>query len=225
MKRGTTPPAPAGEAFREHAHHLAELLALQLSIRPRTAQQGVEVLLVPVARRDLGHDLLRQHVEGLLGYDQPIQLAAICAVDQRGTLDEIIAREWEQAALGRSVHRMARAAHALQEAGDGPRRAELAHQVDLADIDAKLERRRCDEGLELAALQAPLGIQPVLLGEAAMMRSQAVLAQAFGEMPRHALRQATRVHEHQCRAVGFNEPGQPVVDLIPHIGGHHGLEG
>ena len=45
---------------------------------------------------------------------------------------------------------MAGAADSLQQCGNGPWRAELANEVDEADIDAKLERRGGDDRLELA---------------------------------------------------------------------------
>jgi hypothetical protein len=48
---------------------------------------------------------------------------------------------------------MARAAGPLQERRDRARRAELAHEVDVADVDAELERRGGDEHLKLAALR------------------------------------------------------------------------
>ncbi len=48
---------------------------------------------------------------------------------------------------------VARAADALQERGDAMRRSDLADEIDVADVDAELERRRGDERLQLAGLQ------------------------------------------------------------------------
>ena len=71
---------------------------------------------------------------------------------------------------------MARAAGALQERRDRARRAELADELDVADVDAELERRRGDERLQLAALQPLLGVQPQLLRHAAVMRHHGSMA-------------------------------------------------
>ena len=77
---------------------------------------------------------------------------------------------------------MARAPDPLQEARDRARRAELADQVDVADVDAELERGGRDQRLQLAALEPLLGVEPLLLGEAAVMRGDLVLAEALGQL-------------------------------------------
>ena len=82
---------------------------------------------------------------GRSGITKPIEFAAVDAVDQRCAFDKIVARQRKQAALGRAVDRMSRAADPLQEAGDGTGRADLADEVDLADIDAELQRGGCHQ--------------------------------------------------------------------------------
>ena len=57
---------------------------------------------------------------------------------------------------------------------DRSRGAKLADEVDVADVDAQLERGRRDQRLQLAALQTLLGVQPLLPGEAAVVRSYQV---------------------------------------------------
>ena len=83
---------------------------------------------------------------------------------------------------------MARAADPLQEAGDRPRRAELADQIDVADVDTELERGGGHQRLQLAVLQPLLGIEPLFLGEAAVMRGDVGLAQQLGQPARDPLR-------------------------------------
>ena len=82
---------------------------------------------------------------------------------------------------------MAGAADALQERGDRARRAELADQVDVADVDAELERRGGDQRLQLAALQALLGVEPLLARQAAVVRGDVLLAEPLGQVARRAL--------------------------------------
>ena len=135
------------------------------------------------------------------GIVQPVQLAAPHRVEQRRALHQFVARQREQSALGDAADRMPGAAHALQEGVDGARRADLAHQVHIADVDAELERGGRHQHLQLAALQALLGVQAPLLGQAAVMRGDILLAEPLGQMPRHALGQAARVDEHQRGAM------------------------
>ena len=77
---------------------------------------------------------------------------------------------------------MARTADALQERGDRARRADLADEIDVADVDAELERRGRDERAQFAALEALLGVEAKLLGEAAVMRGDRFLAEPLAEM-------------------------------------------
>ena len=80
-------------------------------------------------------------------------------------------------------------------------RAELAHELDVADVDAELERCRRDERLELAVLQPLLGRQPPLLRHAAVVRHHVLGAQQLGQVPRHALGHPPRVDEHERGAM------------------------
>ena len=50
------------------------------------------------------------------------------------------------------------------------RRAELADQLDVADVDAELERGRGHHDLELAGLEALLGVEAGFLGERTVVR-------------------------------------------------------
>ena len=49
------------------------------------------------------------------------------------------------------------------------------------------------------------------------MRQHGVFAQPLGQMMRHALRQPPRVDEHQRGAIGADQLGHAVVDLVPHL--------
>ena len=112
---------------------------------------------------------------------------------------------------------MAGAADALQRDRDRPRRADLADQIDRADVDAELERCRRHHRLQLAALQPLFGVEPQLARQAAVMRQHRVFAQPLGQMVRDALGQPPRVDEHQRRPVLGDQLGDAVVDLLPHL--------
>jgi hypothetical protein len=117
-----------------------------------------------------------------------------------------------------------RAARALQERCDRPRRTELADELDVADVDAELERGGCDQRAKLAAFQPLLGVEAALLGEAAMVRGDDILADELGQMPRHALRHAPRVDEDERRAMLVRQRREARVDLLPDLARHDGFE-
>ena len=71
---GRAPPAPRGETTSQHRDHLVEVAARQVTVGPGGAQLLVQFVTVPFPGADLGHDLLRQHVERRRRYVDRIQL-------------------------------------------------------------------------------------------------------------------------------------------------------
>ena len=115
---------------------------------------------------------------------------------------------------------MAGAPHPLEKARDGARGAQLADEIDLADVDAELQGGRRHQRLQLAPLQPLLGIQPLLAGEAAVMGGDIRLAQTFGEMPGHPLGQPAGIDEDEGGAMALDQLGEPAVELLPDLMGH-----
>ena len=112
----------------------------------------------------------------------------------------------------------------LQERRDAPRRSDLAHEIDVADVDAELQRRSGHEGLEGAGFETCFGVQPLLFRETAMMRRDRVLPDALAQLPRQALGHPSRVDEHECGPVCGDQFGEPVVILGPDLVRHDRLE-
>ena len=81
---------------------------------------------------------------------QRIELTGAHRIEQRGALDQLVAAERQQPALGYAADGVIGSADPLQKGGDRARRAELAHQLDLADVDAELERRGRDQRAQRA---------------------------------------------------------------------------
>ena len=117
------------------------------------------------------------------------------AVEQCGTLDQFVARQREEATLGCAVDGMPRTAYPLQEGCDRARRTELTDQIDLADVDPELERGGRHQRLQLAVLETLLGVEPLFLGEAAVVRGYQIGAQALRQLAGHAFDQAARIDE------------------------------
>src|SRR5262249_53908107 len=115
MNERAAPAATGGETLSQHARNRVEIFAGQRAERPGQAQPIVKLPLRPVLRRDFRDDLLREHVERAVRNDEAVELPATDAVDKRHALDEIVARQRKQAALGRAADGVARAADTLQE--------------------------------------------------------------------------------------------------------------
>ncbi len=219
-------PAPAvrREAVREHPRDSDEALLGQIAIARRTREARVQILDPPLTHPDFGDDLLREHVERRAARPDRVELGAPDRVEQRRALDEVVARQREEPALRQPAEPVARAADALEKSRDRARRAELANEVDVADVDAQFERRGRNERLELAGLEPLLRLEPMLLREAAVVRRHRVLAEPLREMARRALGEPARIHEHERRAVLTNQLGEPVVLLCPDLVRHDRLE-
>ena len=217
MRERASPSALRREALGGHADDGVEARSRQVPIRPGAPDQRVELVLAIIAARRLGDDLLRQHVERRVVRDDAIEPAATDNAQERRALDQIVAREGEQASLRRAGHRVAGAPEPLKQRRNPVRRADLADEIDRADVDAELERRRRDERFESTALQPRLGVEPSLLRQAPVMSGDGVLAQPIAEVPRRALRHAPRVDEHERGAMTADQGGQPIVVLLPDL--------
>ena len=120
---------------------------------------------------------------------------------------------------------MAGTAGALQESGDGTRRADLADQIHVADVDAQLQRRGGHQRPQLAALQPLFRVEALVPGEAAVVGGDVLRAQPFRQMARSPLGETPRVDENERGAMFIHQRGEPVVDLRPHLIGHHRFQG
>ena len=213
--------AAGGVALGDHPHHVVEILPRQAVVRPGAAQPVVEPVFVPFAAGHLGDDLLGQHVQRRRQDAQGVEFAAAHAVQQRRAFDQFVARGREQARLRHAADLVPCPSGALQEGGDRARRAELADQVDVADVDAQLQRRGRHQQLQLAALEPLFGVQPEFLGQAAVVRGDVFLAEQFAQVAGAAFGHAPGVDEHQRGAVLAGESGDAPVRLFPLVVAHH----
>ena len=106
--------------------------------------------------------------------------------------------------------------------------AYLTAQIDLAHVDAELERCGRDQGPEATLFEPRLGGQAVLAREAAVVGRDAggfaARVQALAQMPCDALGHAPGVDEDDGRAMPRYQIGETVVDLAPHLVRHDGRE-
>ena len=120
--------------------------------------------------RDVGDDLLGQHVErvaqvvGVL--DQPVDHAP--HDDRR--FEQVAAVLREDRAAARFADLVPGTADALQAAAHRPGRLDLDDEIDSTHVDAELERGRGDDAAQLAALELVLDHHPLLAGQRAVVR-------------------------------------------------------
>ena len=143
----------------EQRDELVEALAGEVAIRIGAAEHVVERVFFPRLGSAAGDDLLHEHVDGLRRNFELVEFAGAHLADERGLFQQIVARGGEEAAFGNGSAPVAGAADALHGDGNGARGADLADEVDVADVDAEFERGGGDQDLDLAALQALLGIE------------------------------------------------------------------
>ena len=217
--------AAGAVALRQHAHQLLELRARQIAVRVGAAAQREQRRARPTRCAAASATICCASTSsGLSRHAQAVELAAPHRRQQRRALDQVVARQREQPSLGRAADGVAGAPDALQQRRDRARRADLAHEVDVADVDAELERGGRDQGAQLPGLEPLLGIEARLLGHAAVVGGDVLLAETLGQVARDALGLAARVDEHQRGAVLADQLRQAVVELRPHLARHHRLE-
>src|SRR6516164_2381670 len=144
--------------------------------------QRVKLVLTAFTCGNLGDELLRQHIEGLLRDIEPVKLTAAHAVEDSCALDQFVARERKQPALWRAVNGMTGAANPLEKTRDRAGRPDLTDEVNIANVDAEFERGSGDQGPELTVLEPLLCIEPLVLGEAAMIGRHILLSEQVREV-------------------------------------------
>jgi hypothetical protein len=118
MQVRTDAAAAIRHAFAEHRHHLLELLVAEVGVRRRVADQRGKLGLGQILGGADRDDLLCEDVERCLADRDLVEVAASHAAHERRTLEQLVARQCEQATLRRAANLVARATDALDQRGD-----------------------------------------------------------------------------------------------------------
>ena len=153
------------------------------------------------------------------GKPDRVEVAGADRGEQRRAFHELVAGERVEAAHRYPADMVLGASDPLQKRGDAPRRPQLAHELDGADVDAELERSRCDDCPELPGPETLLHPEPALHRKAPVVGLDAVLPEPLCELVRDSLGHPPRVDEHERRPVLLDVRG----DLLEHRG--HLLDG
>ena len=177
---------------------------------------------MPVGRRGgLGDELLGEDVERGFGDADPVEVPVLHGDGERRALDQIVAGRREQPSLRGRPEPVPRASHPLQRHGDGAGRAELADEIHRAHINPEFQRGGGHHGADFRGGEPPLGLEPGLAGEAAVVGEDRVAREPFAERVGQPLRHPPGVHEHQGGPVFPDQGGDPVADVLhDFVGGH-----
>ncbi len=171
-------------AARMHRDDGVEISSFEVTVGVRAPEALVQLVLEPLTGRARGDDLLREDVERWPHVGCAIEEPASHGAQDRDRFDGFVERQGIELRLGRARDAVARTPRALQERRDRARASDLEDEIDVADVDAELERSRGDERLELAVLQPLLGGETRFLREASVMAGNLVRPEFFSESRR-----------------------------------------
>ena len=218
--------AARGEALGEHAHDVEVLVARQLAYGyARVNERRTARLRSIRARRLRRRSAARARRAACAGIVRRSSSPRAHRIEQRRAFDQLVARQRKEPRLRHAADRVARAPGALQERRDRARRAELADELDVADVDAELERRGRDQ--RLAARRSSAAARPSSRRSFAMLPWCDITCSSPSSSDRcRATRSAmrrvlTNTSVVRCCAASV---GEPRVDLLPHLVRHHRLE-
>ena len=221
---GSEASALGTDAVAEHGEDFVKGFAGEIAVVAGAADEGEEVVFGPFVGGAGGDDLLGEDVERRVGEGELVEVLLVDGAEDGGALDEFVAGGGEEAALGDGSTPVAGAADALQGDGDGAGRADLADEIDVADVDAEFERGGGDEDAALALFETALGFETEMTRERAVVGGDVVFAHALGETVGDALDEAAGVDEDESGAVLEGELLEALVDFVPHFVGGDGAE-
>ncbi len=215
--------AVAAVAAGEHLHHQVELGPGQVLVGAAASQELEQLVHGPRLGGGHGHDDLGQHVQRIGQGHERLDVPCPHRLGQGGGADEVLGEDGKDHPSADFSHPMAGAADALQGGGDGGRRLDQHHLIQIADVDAHLQGTGGDDGLELAALQPRLHLQPDFAGERAVVGigqgRRLIPIDGEGEL----FCQPAAVGEEQGGGVGVDDVPerrrQRLPDLLTTVGG------
>jgi hypothetical protein len=183
------------DTFVKQGDEFVETRAGQVAVGISAAKDIVERVFFPRLGTAAGDHLLHENIDGLGRNFELIKLSGPHLADERSLLEQIVASGSEKSALGNGSAPVAGPANALHGHGNGACCADLADEVDVADVDTKFERGSSDEYFYLPIFQSLLGVEAEVAREAAVMRSDVLIAQALAQGKRNFFYEAASVDE------------------------------
>ena len=189
----------------EHPEDALEDLAGQRLVRRRPGDGREQVVHGPAVHHGHRHELLGEDVERV-ARDRVVSMAPSCIRRVTTAHSSRSPRYFGKMTplLGRP-DLVPGPPDPLEAAGDARRALDLDDEVDRAHVDAELEAGRGDERRQPAGLELLLDLEPLLAGDAAVVRPDELLAGELVEPLGQPLREPPAVGEDDRAAMAPDE--------------------
>ncbi len=210
---------------RKHAKHRLHVLGRKAAIAVGAGKHAHGLVHRVRAGRRHGDQMLRKHVQTHLRRVNALDATLACRLTHQRAADGLGGRARIDAHAAHAPGAVPRAPQPLQKRRYAWRRADLNDQIDFAHVNAQLHGGRSHHHAQLAAFEHALGLEPLLLRHAAVMRARERLPRALVDFERQPLAARAPVHKRQHRArmikrlkhaVGNRRP-HAVLRQLPHV--------
>ena len=189
-------------AGRDEVDRAIEVGACEVGIGQGRAHLGEQFIGAERPRARHAEDVLREDIDGAAAMDDGVLFAGERCFERGAAFQHFEAIGRDENGVRRLVEAVVGAADALDQAGRALRRAEMDDEIDVAPVDAEVERRRRDDGAQIAARHGGFNLAP--LGDierTVMERDRQALRVRLPQLLEHQLGLHPRVHEHQRQAM------------------------
>ena len=182
--------------------HRVELGAAERGVGRRRSHLGIKRVAVKRLAAGAAEDVLRENIEAA-----GARRRRILGIDGNGVERGAAFQHFEtvcgnEHALGRFVHAVIGAADPLQQPRRALRRADINDKIDVAPVDAEIERGGAHHRAQPAGRHRGLDLAPLRHVERAVVqRDREVVVVQLPEVLENALGLAAGVDEYQSRAV------------------------
>ena len=142
----------------QQIHDVRKDLGRQLIEVGTASHHRQQVVEIPVVHGAHGHNLLRQHIEGVARNTRVLDQPTLHAIHDHRGLEQLGAMLGKDLAAARFAHLMAGPPDPLETRSDRTGRTNLDHQVDRPHVDAEFKGRCSDEPPQIASLELLLNL-------------------------------------------------------------------
>ena len=203
-------------AGRGEGDDVVERPAVEAGIWLRRAHLVIELVGEEGHAAGGSEHVLREHVEGAGAGDRRVLRAGIGGIHRRAAFQHLEPVGGDQHGLGGLVEPVVGAADALGEARGALRRTDIDDEVDVAPVDAEVERRGADDRLQAPRRHGVLDLAALAGVERAVVEGDGeVVVIEVPQLLEDVFRLHARVDEDERRPVLADE----VVDLLHRMTG------
>ena len=197
-------------ASGDERQHLVELGSGEVGIGLRGRNLRIEIIRRERFAAGAAHDVLGQDIKRAVAHGIAVQGVLGHRLARGLALQHLEPVGRHQQGAGRLVQGVVGPANPLNEAGRALRRRQLDHQVDIAPVDAQVQGRGADHGLELTPRHRRLHLAPLFGGQGAVVQGD---GQIVVVEPPEFLKRKLRLPAGVDKDQGGLGPADHVIDL------------